>query len=115
VESLALRNPFPIELDVLDGRLPPQVEATAYFVTCEGLANVAKHAQASKASVSIARRNGLVAVEIADDGIGGAQPLERSGLSGLSDRVEALGGRLRVESPAGGGTHIFAEIPCASS
>jgi signal transduction histidine kinase len=115
VESLALRNPFPIELDVLEGRLPPQVEATAYFVTCEGLANVAKHAQASKASVSIARRNGLVAVEIADDGIGGARPLERSGLSGLSDRVEALGGRLRVESPAGGGTHIFAEIPCASS
>jgi signal transduction histidine kinase len=115
VESLALRNPFPIELDVLDGRLPPQVEATAYFVTCEGLANVAKHAQASKASVSIARRNGSVAVEIADDGVGGAQPLERSGLSGLSDRVEALGGRLRVESPVGGGTRIFAEIPCESS
>jgi signal transduction histidine kinase len=114
LESLALRNPFPIDLDVLEGRLPPRVEATAYFVTCEGLANVTKHAQATKASVSIARRNGLLAVEIADDGVGGARPLESSGLSGLADRVEALGGRLRVESPAGGGTRIFAEIPCES-
>jgi len=115
VESLALRNPFPIDLDVVEGRLPAQVEATAYFVTCEGLANVAKHAQASRASVCISQRNGLVEVEISDDGIGGAQPLENSGLSGLADRVEALGGRLRVESPAGGGTSIRAEIPCASS
>jgi signal transduction histidine kinase len=114
LESLALRNPFPIELDVLEGRLPARVEATAYFVTCEGLANVTKHAQASKASVSIARRDGLLQVEIADDGVGGARPLENSGLSGLADRVEALGGRLRVESPVGAGTRILAEIPCES-
>jgi signal transduction histidine kinase len=114
LESLALRNPFPIELDVLEGRLPPRVEATAYFVTCEGLANVMKHAQASTASVCICRRNGLVAVEIADDGVGGARPLESSGLSGLADRVEALGGRLRVESPVGLGTRVVAEIPCES-
>jgi signal transduction histidine kinase len=112
LESLALRNPFPIELDVLEGRFPAQVEATAYFVACEGLANVAKHAQASRASVCIARHNGLLAVEIADDGVGGAVPLERSGLSGLADRVEALGGRLRVVSPAGAGTRVLAEIPC---
>jgi signal transduction histidine kinase len=114
VESLALRNPFPIDLDLIDSRFPAQVEATAYFVTCEGLANIAKHAQASKASVSIARRDGLLAVEIADDGVGGAQPLEGSGLSGLADRVEALGGRLRVRSPQGRGTRVLAEIPCES-
>lgn len=114
LESLALRNPFPIELDVLEGRLPPRVEATAYFVTCEGLANVTKHAQATRASVSIARHNGLLAVEIADDGVGGARPLENSGLSGLADRVEALGGHLHVESPAGGGTRLLAAIPCES-
>jgi signal transduction histidine kinase len=114
LESLALRNPFPIELDVLDGRLPPRVEATAYFVACEGLANVTKHAQATRASVCIARRNGLLAVEIADNGVGGARPLENSGLSGLADRVEALGGTLQVESPAGGGTRLLAEIPCES-
>ncbi len=114
LESLALRNPFPIELDVLEGRLPARVEATAYFVTCEGLANVTKHARASRASVSIARHNGLLAVEIADDGVGGAQPLENSGLSGLADRVEALGGTLRLDSPNGGGTRLFAEIPCVS-
>jgi signal transduction histidine kinase len=114
LESLALRNPFPIELDVLEGRLPPRVEATAYFVTCEGLANVTKHAQATRASVCIARHNGLLAVEISDDGVGGARPLEHSGLSGLADRVEALGGHLRVESHAGGGTRLLAEIPCES-
>jgi signal transduction histidine kinase len=114
LESLALRNPFPIDLDVLEGRLPPRVEATAYFVTCEGLANVTKHARATKATVSIARRNGELAVEIADDGVGGARPLEHSGLSGLADRVEALGGTLHLDSPTGGGTRLFAEIPCES-
>jgi signal transduction histidine kinase len=114
LESLALRNPFPIDLDVLEGRLPARVEATAYFVTCEGLANVTKHARATRASVCIARRNGLLAVEIVDDGVGGARSLENSGLSGLADRVEALGGTLKVESPAGGGTRLRAEIPCES-
>jgi signal transduction histidine kinase len=114
LESLALRNPFPIDLDVLEGRLPARVEATAYFVTCEGLANVTKHARATKASVCIARRNGLLAVEISDDGVGGARSFENSGLSGLADRVEALGGTLHVESPAGGGTRLRAEIPCES-
>jgi signal transduction histidine kinase len=112
LESLALRNPFPIELDVLECRLPARIEATAYFVTCEGLANVVKHAHATKASVHIGRQNGELAVEIADDGVGGAVPLENSGLSGLSDRVEALGGRLHVVSPIGAGTRLLAEIPC---
>jgi signal transduction histidine kinase len=111
LESVALRTPFPIQLEVLEGRLPAQVEATAYFVACEALANVAKHARASKASVAVARRDGLVAIEVSDDGVGGARPLEGSGLSGLSDRVEALGGRLWVESPDGKGTRVMAEIP----
>jgi signal transduction histidine kinase len=114
LESLALRNPFPIDLDVLEDRFAAQVEATAYFVACEGLANVAKHAHASKASVCISRGNGLLAVEVADDGVGGARPLEGSGLSGLADRVEALGGRLLVRSPPGKGTQVVAEIPCES-
>ncbi len=114
LESLVLRNPFPVDLDVLDGRLPARLEATAYFVTCEALANVMKHARASKASVCISRHNGILTVEIEDDGVGGARPLENSGLSGLFDRVEALGGQFRVDSPAGEGTRILAEIPCES-
>jgi signal transduction histidine kinase len=114
LESLVLRNPLLVDLDVLDGRLPRRVEATAYFVTCEALANVMKHARASKASVCISRGKGLLTVEIADDGIGGARALENSGLGGLSDRVEALSGRFRVHSPVGEGTRIVAEIPCES-
>jgi signal transduction histidine kinase len=114
LESLALRTPFPVELDVLEDRFPAQVEATAYFVACEALANVAKHARATKAAVCVSRRDSVLSVEVADDGVGGARGVNGSGLSGLADRVEALGGRLRVDSPAGGGTRISAEIPCAS-
>jgi signal transduction histidine kinase len=114
LESLVSRTPFPVDLDAAEGRLPAQVEATAYFVACEALANVIKHAQASTATVRTVRRNGLLVVEIADDGIGGAVAQNGSGLRGLADRVEALGGRLRVESPATGGTRIVGEIPCAS-
>jgi signal transduction histidine kinase len=114
LESLAGRCPFPVFLDVLEGRFPAQVEATAYFVACEALANVAKHAQASKAAVSIARRDGILEIEVSDDGVGGARPVTGSGLSGLADRVEALGGMLRVESPPGGGTRVLGAIPCAS-
>jgi signal transduction histidine kinase len=114
LESLGGRSAFPIELEVLEGRLPAQVEATAYFVVCEALTNVAKHAHASKAKVFVSRRNGTLAIEVADDGVGGARRENGSGLSGLSDRVEALGGRLRIESPTGGGTRILSEIPCGS-
>jgi signal transduction histidine kinase len=114
LESLAGRTPLPVELDVTDGRLPPQIEATAYFVACEALANVVKHAHASRAAVSARRRNGLLVVEIEDDGVGGARAANGSGLSGLADRVEALGGRLVVESPSGAGTRVVGEIPCAS-
>src|ERR671918_426644 len=94
------------------GRLPEQVEIAAYYVVTESLTNTAKHAQATSASVEIARHGTDVIVEIVDDGIGGADSELGSGLRGLADRVEALGGSLRVWTPRGGGTRVRAEIPC---
>ena len=85
----------------------------AYYLVSEGLANVAKHARAPGANVDITRRNGELVVEVFDDGVGGANTDGGSGIRGLADRVEALGGRLRVWSPSGGGTRVRAEIPCA--
>jgi signal transduction histidine kinase len=114
LESLVGRTPFPITLDVAEERLPEQVEATAYFVACEALTNMAKHAHASRATICAHRQDGVVKVEIEDDGIGGAFAKDGSGLRGLADRVEALGGRLTIESPPSGGTRIVAEMPCAS-
>ena len=93
-----------------------QCEAERFFPyrhLC-GLANVGKHAKASSATVEVSRRSGDVVVEIVDDGIGGADTERGSGLRGLADRVEALGGRLRIWSPDGGGTRVRAEVPCAS-
>ena len=105
---------MPVRLDVaLDGRLPEPVEVAAYFLVSEALTNVAKYAHASTASVEVSQANGDVVVQIADDGVGGATMDGGSGLRGLADRVEALGGRLRVDSPAGEGTRMRAEIPCA--
>ena len=114
LESLTSRTPLPVSLDVLDERLPTEVEATAYFVACEALANIVKHAHASRAKVTAARRNDFLVVEVEDDGTGGATFDGGSGLRGLTDRVEALGGRLRIESTAANGTRIVGEIPCAS-
>jgi signal transduction histidine kinase len=114
LEALALRSPFPISLHAEDERLPEHVEATAYFVACEALANVGKHSNASTVTVEAHRRNGVLTLEVDDDGIGGASAQNGSGLRGLADRVEALGGRLVIDSPDGGGTRIVAEIPCAS-
>jgi signal transduction histidine kinase len=85
----------------------------AYYVVSESLVNVAKHARASRATVDVGRENGHMVVEVVDDGIGGADTESGSGLRGLADRVEALGGRLRVWTPHGGGTRVKAEIPCA--
>ena len=114
LESLINRTPFPIELEADQERLPAQIEATAYFVACEALANVVKHAQASSAKVSARRRDGLLVIKVEDDGVGGAGMNGGSGLRGLADRVEALGGRFRIENRHEGGTRIVAEIPCAS-
>ena len=114
LEVLAARTPVPVELDAAEGRYPPAVEAAAYFVASEALANVVKHAGASRVRVRAAVADGVLELEVADDGVGGAAIEAGSGLRGLADRVEAVGGRLRVESPPGGGTRIVARIPCAS-
>jgi signal transduction histidine kinase len=114
LESLAATASLPVRLSVEIGRrLPEQVEVAAYYVVSESLANIAKHAHATRASVEATETaaRGLVA-EIVDDGIGGADTERGSGLRGLADRVEALGGRLKVWSPAGGGTRVRAELPC---
>jgi signal transduction histidine kinase len=113
LEALAGRAPVPVSLGgTPPDRLPPAVESAAYFVVAEALTNVARYADASRAEVSVGRVNGQVEVEVRDDGVGGANPSEGTGLRGLSDRVAALNGRLRVESPAGEGTVVRAVIPC---
>jgi signal transduction histidine kinase len=102
--------PLPIEIDVSVGRLPPAVEATAYFVAAEALTNVAKHARARHAEVTARVEDGMLAVQVRDDGVGGARG-DGSGLVGLADRLGAVDGRLRIESPADGGTLVAAAIP----
>ena len=111
LEALAARSPLPVEIRGASSDLPPQVEAAAYYVVSEALANVTKYAQASAVEVTVERRNGTAVVEVADDGIGGADPLRGSGLRGLADRVASLSGKLDVESPPGSGTRVRAEIP----
>jgi signal transduction histidine kinase len=115
LESLAARSTVrtAVSCDAPD-RVPRAVELAVYFVTCEALANVGKYAEATAASVRLSRTVSGVAIEIADDGVGGADAAHGSGLHGLADRVAALDGRLRVTSPAGAGTVVTAELPCAS-
>ncbi len=115
LESLADRTPLPVRiLTAPEGRLPAPIEGAAYFVACEALANAVKHADATSVTITAVRRNGELVIEVADDGVGGASPNGGSGLRGLTDRVEAHGGRLRIESPPGGGTLVVGELPCAS-
>jgi signal transduction histidine kinase len=114
LKTLAARAQVPVRLTVdLDGRLPEREEVAAYYVVAESLTNVAKYARASSAAVEVRQAEGRLRVEVVDDGVGGADTRDGSGLRGLADRVEALGGRLRVWSPAGAGTRVEAEIPCA--
>jgi signal transduction histidine kinase len=115
LEQLAARAPLPVRLTIeIDERLPESIEVGTYYLVAESLANVAKHASATSASVGVTRARGQVTVEVVDDGIGGADTERGSGLRGLADRVEALEGSLRIWSPLGGGTRLRAEIPCAS-
>ena len=114
LEALAARAPLPVTVDATPERFSPEVESTAYFVACEALTNVVKHADASKASIDARRDNGHLVIEVADDGVGGAEQNGGSGLRGLSDRVEARGGSLVVESVPGSGTRVRGELPCAS-
>jgi signal transduction histidine kinase len=97
----------------VDARLPAPVESTTYFVVSEALANVAKYAQATQATVAVRRANGHVTVDVWDDGVGGADARHGSGLRGLADRVAALDGTLSLDSPAGRGTRLQATIPLA--
>jgi PAS domain S-box-containing protein len=112
VEALVNRATVPMEVaDIPDIRLPEPVETAAYYLIAEAVTNVAKYAQATHVAVSVRPEDGNLVVRVSDDGIGGADPAAGTGLRGLGDRVEALHGRLRIDSPHGGGTRISAEIP----
>jgi signal transduction histidine kinase len=113
VEALAGRGPVVVDVEVPPGRYPPHVEAAAYFVIAEALTNVVKHARATRIGVRVEERRGVLDVLVSDDGAGGAD-VRGGGLRGLTDRVEALGGTVRVESPAGAGTRLAACLPLAA-
>jgi signal transduction histidine kinase len=113
VQALVERSPVATTIgEVPRGRFPPAIEATAYFVVSEALANVAKHAMAGCAQVTIRHQLGRLLVQVSDDGTGGARPEGGSGLRGLADRVVSAGGTLRLDSPPGSGTRLEADIPC---
>ena len=113
IQALAERSLVPTTITAVpEGRFPAPIEATAYFVVSEALANVAKHARASGAQVTICKRPGRLVVEVSDDGAGGARPESGSGLRGLADRVASAGGVLHVDSPPGCGTRLEADLPC---
>lgn len=116
LSDLGSRSPVPVEIRAVpDERLPDPVEAAIYFIVSESLANVAKHSEASAASVSVSAADGWAGVEVADDGIGGVTAGGGSGLQGLSDRAAALDGTLSIESPAGAGTRVQARLPLAGA
>ena len=105
---------MPVEVSgVPPERLDPAVESAAYFITAEALTNVAKYARASAACVELLVEGDRLRVQVSDDGIGGAEPSNGSGLRGLRDRVDALDGELRIDSPPGGGTTVTVELPLA--
>jgi signal transduction histidine kinase len=112
LEALASRAPVPVEVSgVPEAPLPREVEAAAYFCTAEALTNVAKYAHASSAFVQLSVECDRLRVQVRDDGVGGADPDTGTGLRGLRDRVDALDGRLEVDSPPGGGTSVTVEVP----
>jgi signal transduction histidine kinase len=109
--QLATRSPVPVDVTGTVGRLPAPVESALFFVCSEALANVAKHAAASRAAIEVGAANGWAFLAVSDDGVGGADLTGGSGLRGLADRVDALGGRLRIASAPAGGTLVRAELP----
>jgi len=114
LRELATRSPVPVVVTATSDRFPTDIEAAAYFVACEGLTNAVKHARAGKVRLEVARQDSTLIVSVADDGVGGAAVGRGSGLTGLSDRVAARGGRLVIDSVRGRGTTLSAELPCAS-
>jgi PAS domain S-box-containing protein len=113
VDAFVSRLDLPVDFDVSSERLPPDIEASAYFIVAEALTNVVKHARATRATVSAAADAGVLTLEVRDDGVGGANP-DGHGLMGIADRVDALGGRLRIESTDGGGTMLAARLPLST-
>jgi signal transduction histidine kinase len=112
LRALARRSNVPIDVDVkVDERLPAHVEAAAYYIASEALTNVEKHAQASAVELIAAHDDGALAIEVRDDGIGGADAGRGSGILGLTDRVEALGGTISIVSPLHGGTTFSVRLP----
>jgi signal transduction histidine kinase len=112
IDSLVTRLDLPIRMEVPRTRLPPEIESSAYFIVAEALTNVVKHSQAGRAEVTATLGDGTLTVEVRDDGVGGADP-SGYGLLGVADRAAALGGRMRIDSPPGGGTVLTATLPLA--
>lgn len=113
LRELADRTPMPLDLAVVDGRFPGNIETAAYFIACEGVTNAVKHAEAARLKVTISRELGALVVEVRDDGRGGADASRGSGLLGIADRVRAHHGTWSVESAPGRGTKLEARLPCA--
>jgi signal transduction histidine kinase len=112
-DSIAMRLDLPVAVDVSAERLPADIEASAYFIVAEALTNIVKHAQATRAAITASVHDGMLRVEVRDDGVGGADA-DGHGLVGMADRVTALGGRLELESPSGGGTLLAATLPLSA-
>lgn len=113
IESLCGSSSLKVHLDVCPDDMPDEIAAAAYFIVAECLTNASRYGQADEVRVTVARENGRLDLEVADDGVGGADPAKGTGLLGLADRVEVLGGALHVDSPAGAGTRIRAHLPLA--
>jgi signal transduction histidine kinase len=113
VRAFVSRLDLPVHVDVPGERLPPDIEASAYFIVAEALTNVVKHAEASRASVQASIDEGVLRLEVRDDGVGGADPAGH-GLLGVADRVDALGGRLQIERGNGSGTALTARLPLST-
>ena len=113
VRTLAERAALPVQVDATDERLPGEVETALYFVVAEALANIAKHAGATSVSIAASNSPTTLRIEVGDDGVGGADAANGTGLRGLQDRIAAIGGTLAIDSPAGQGTLAVAEIPLA--
>jgi signal transduction histidine kinase len=115
IESLSSASALGVKLDICPDELPDEIAAAAYFVVAECLTNASRYGQACDVTITIAREDGHLHLEVADDGIGGADPAKGTGLLGLADRVEVLGGELDVHSPEGEGTRIRARVPLATA
>jgi signal transduction histidine kinase len=113
VDAVVARLDLPVRVDVTAGRLPAEIEASAYFIVAEALTNVVKHSHAARAEVTASPEDGMLRIEVRDNGAGGADP-DGHGLVGMRDRVTTLGGRLEIESPAGGGTLVAATLPLSA-